>query len=73
MRGGFSFPLSIYEGEKEFYIRRGKKKGELLTEVKFLFPPRIHQTPEREIKMSERKDTFSMTDSYNLFSGFQKE
>jgi hypothetical protein len=64
----------MYEGEKEFYIRRGKKKGELfLTEVKFLFPPRIHQTPEREIKMSERKDTFSMTDSYNLFSGFQKE
>jgi hypothetical protein len=39
MRGGFSFPLAIYEGEKEFYIRRGKKKGKLLTEVKFLFPP----------------------------------
>jgi hypothetical protein len=35
----------MYEGEKEFYIRRGKKKGELLTEVKFLFPPHIHQTP----------------------------
>lgn len=73
MRGGFSFPLAMYEGERVLY-KKGKKEGRaFLTEVKFSFPPLTQQTSEREIKMSERKVTFSITEVNNLFSGFQKE
>jgi hypothetical protein len=59
---------------KRVLYKKGKKEGRaFLTEVKFSFPPLTQQTSEREIKMSERKVTFSITEVNNLFSGFQKE
>jgi len=59
---------------KRVLYKKGKKEGRaFLTEVKFSLPPLTQQKSEREIKMSERKAPFSITEVNNLFSGFQKE
>jgi hypothetical protein len=53
---------------------KGKKEGRAsLTKVKFSFPPLTQQESERELKIVERKTTFSITEVNNLFSWFQKE
>jgi hypothetical protein len=59
---------------KRVLYKKGKKEGRAsLTEVKFSLPPLTHQESERELKIVERKTTFSITEVNNLFSRFQKE
>jgi hypothetical protein len=59
---------------KRVLYKKGKKEGRaFLTEVEFSLPPLTQQKSERELKIFERKVTFSITEVNNLFSGFQKE
>jgi hypothetical protein len=60
------------KGKRVLY-KKGKKEGRaFLTEVKFSLPPLTQQKSERELKIFERKATFSISEHITYFPSFIK-
>jgi hypothetical protein len=59
-------------GKRVLYKKGKKERRASLTEVEFSFPPLTQQKSERELKIFERKATFSISEHITYFPSFIK-